>query len=321
MRTMIRTLLAGGVAALMATGPAPAQAPAPEAPAAEAPQPRPPRAFRSPEDGFAALAAAARRADARQLGGVVGDAALRLLRSGDGVADRATLQRFAAAYDEKHEILRPSAGRAVVQVGNDGWPLPVPMVQRGGAWRFDAQAGAEEILDRRIGRNELDTIETLRAIVDAQQDYARSAGRQGPFQAYARRFFSTPGQRDGLYWPTRAGEPDSPLGPIMAAASAGGYARTPGDRPQPYHGYFFRILEAQGADAPGGAAGYVVNGRMIGGFAVVAWPAIYGSSGIKTFMVSHAGVVYEQDLGPDTVRRASGMTVFDPGQGWSPVVE
>ena len=210
----------------------------------------------------------------------------------------------------------------MIQVGPDAWPLPIPMVQRGGGWRFDARQGAEEIVTRRIGRNELDTIETLRAIVDAQDDYARTAGRQGAFHAYARRFFSTPGQRDGLFWATREGERPSPLGPLLAAASGGAYgAPRPGDAPRPYNGYFFRILEAQGPAAPGGAMDYVVNGRMIGGFGVVAWPVEYGRSGIKTFIVSHRGVVYERDLGPDTARTVRGITAFDPGEGWRAVPE
>ncbi|WP_424814310.1 DUF2950 domain-containing protein [Roseococcus sp. YIM B11640] len=324
---MIRTLLRGGMAASFATGLAWAQAPVQtpaEAPAAapapvETPQPRPPRAYRTPEEGFAALADAARRANVGALAVVMGDVGVRLLRSGDRVADAATLRNFAAAYDAKREILRSSPDRATIQVGEDGWPLPIPMVQRGGSWRFDARAGSREIVDRRIGHNELDTIETLRAIVDAQQDFAATAGRQGAFRTYARRFFSTPGQRDGLYWETQPGQPESPLGPVMAAASSGGYARTPGDRPQPYHGYLFRILESQGPSAPGGAMDYVVNGRMIGGFAVIASPAIYGASGIMTFMAGHDGTVWQKDLGPGTAREAAGITSFDPGEGWARV--
>ncbi|WP_246524275.1 DUF2950 domain-containing protein [Neoroseomonas eburnea] len=323
---MIRTMLAGGLAALLCTAGALAQVPAPmPEPAAvaprQAPRPVPPQAFRSPEDGFAALVAAIRARNEPQALRVLGSAGHRLIRSGDPVADRNARDRFLAAYDVKNEILRPAPDRAVLQIGEDGWPLPLPMVQRGGAWRFDSVAAGQEIVDRRIGRNELDTIETLRAVVDAQRDFARTAGRQGAFQAYARRFFSTPGRRDGLYWPTRDDEPESPLGPFMAAASAGGYARTRGDTPQPYHGYLFRMLESQGPAAPGGAMDYVVNGRMIGGFAVIATPARYGVSGIKTFLVSHDGVVYEQDLGPDTAREAAEITTFDPGEGWTRVAE
>ncbi len=328
MHGMIRTTLIGGLAALSVTVGALAQAPVPDTqfrPYAEAepaaPRPVPPQAFRSPEDGFAAFVAALRaRSDAQGVR-ILGTAGYGLMRSGDPVADRNARDRFLAAYDAKNEILRPSPDRAVLQVGEDGWPLPIPMVQRGGQWRFDAVAGGQEIANRRIGRNELDTIETLRAIADAQDDFAATAGRQGAFRAYARRFFSTPGQRDGLYWPTRDGEAQSPLGPLAAAASAGGYARGRGDTPTPFHGYTFRILEAQGPNAPGGAVDFVVNGRMIGGWAAIATPARYGISGIKTFLVSHHGVVWERDLGPDTARLAAAITAFDPGPGWARVAE
>lgn len=322
---MIRTTLLGGLAALLCTTAALAQAPAPapdpaaEAPRAEAPRPVPPRAFRTPEEGFAAFVAALRaRSDAEGIR-VLGSAGHRLIRSGDPVADRAARARFLAAHDEKTEITRPAPDRAVLLVGADGWPLPIPMIERGGAWRFDAVAGGQEIANRRIGRNELDTIETLRAVADAQAEFARTVGRQGAFQTYARRFFSSPGQRDGLYWPTREGEAASPLGPLAAAASAGGYARRQGGPPQPFHGYVFRMLEAQGPNAPGGAMDFVVNGRMIGGFGVLAVPVRYGVSGIKTFMVSHNGDVWESDLGPDTERVARSIVAFDPGPGWSRV--
>ena len=320
---MIRIALLGGLSAMLAGPAALAQAPAPQAPTEaaprQAPRPVPPQAFRSPEEGFAALVAALRAHDEGRALRVLGTAGRRLIRSGDPVADRAARDRFVAAYDEKREIGRPAPDRAMLQVGSDGWPLPLPMVQRGGSWRFDSAAAGQEIVDRRIGRNELDTIETLRAIADAQADFARTAGRQGAFRAYARRFFSAPGQRDGLYWPTRDDEPESPLGAFVAQASAGGYSQRGGGAPQPYHGYLFRILEAQGPNAPGGAMDYVVNGRMIGGFAVIAVPAQYGVSGIKTFLISHDGVVYEQDLGPDTAREAAAIRAFDPAPGWSPV--
>lgn len=313
-----RSMLAAGLIALLSGGPVLAQ-PDPAAPAAPAPAPQPaqPQRFAAPEAGFSALAEAARRQDVRALTRVLGEEGRRLLRTGDQASDAAALARFAAAYDAKNEILRPTPDRAIVQVGADAWPLPIPMIRRGDAWRFDAQQGAAEIVTRRIGRNELDTIETLRAIVDAQDDYARGAGQQGAFQSYARRFFSTPGQHDGLFWATAEGEPPSPLGPLVAAASAGSYGRRqPGDTPQPLNGYLFRILEAQGPNADGGAMEFVVNGRMIGGFGVVAWPVAYGRSGIKTFIVSHAGVVYERDLGPETAQQAARITAFNPGARW-----
>ncbi len=322
---MTRIAILGALAALLHLTPALAQTPsAPQAPEpqAEAPRPVPPQAFRSPEEGFAALIAALQAGREGPLQRVIGSANMPLVRDADPAAWRRARDRFLASFAEKSEILRPTPERAVLQVGQDGFPLPLPMVQRGGAWRFDAGAARQEILDRRIGRNELDTIQALRAIADAQDEFARGAGRQGAFSTYARRFFSTPGQRDGLFWPTATNEPPSPLGPFVAAASAGGYAQPrPGDRPQPYHGYIFRILEAQGPDASGGALDYVVNGRMIGGWAVIAAPFRYGSTGIMTFMINHGGDVWQANLGPDTAGLAAGITAFNPGEGWERVRE
>lgn len=298
--------------------PPPADPPAQTRPAA--PRPISPRDFRSPEEGFAALIAAVRANDDRALLAILGTAGHRLVRSGDPVADRAARQAVSAAYAVRNEIIRPVPGQAILQMGQDDWPLPLPMTTDAGAWHFDSAAATQEIVDRRIGGNELDTIETLRAMADAQDDYARAAGRQGAQRAYARRFFSTPGQHDGLYWPTAQGQPESPLGPLAAAASAGGYGRRQGNGgPQPYHGYVYRILERQGPAAPGGTMGYVVDGRMIGGFAIIAAPARYGSTGIKSFMISHDRVVWERDLGPETARDAAAITGFDPGAGWARV--
>lgn len=315
----MRSLLAlAGLGLLLASPAALAQAtPEPAPPVAEAPRPpTPPQNFRSAEEGFAALAAAIAAHDERALLRILGESAQRLIRSGDPVADRAARERFAASYAARNSITLPTPDRAELQTGADDWPFPIPMVRRGAQWRFDARLGGQAILDRRIGRNELDTIETLRAIADAQVEYARTVGRQGAFRAYARRFFSTAGQRDGLYWPSAAGEAPSPLGPLVAAASLGGYARSADGTPTPVHGYLFRILEAQGPAAPGGARSFLVNGRMIGGFAVLAIPAQHGNSGIMSFMISHDGVVWQRDLGPQTARIARGITAFDPGEGW-----
>ncbi|WP_431284224.1 DUF2950 domain-containing protein [Humitalea sp. 24SJ18S-53] len=327
---MIRSLFAAGLVLGLGAQPLLAQTSteppaATEAPAAPTPPPAPvqPEAFRSAEAGFAAFADAARRHDERRLLRILGEAGRRLVRSGDPVADRAARDRFAESYAQKHEILTPAPNRAVLQVGDDEWPLPIPMIQRGGAWRFDARQGTQEIIDRRIGRNELDTIQALYAIVEAQDEYAATVGRQGAFRAYARRFFSTPGTHDGLFWATGPDEPESPLGPLAAAASTGGYGTTGrGDGPpQPFHGYLFRILESQGEAAQGGAVEYVVNGRMIGGFGVLAVPAQYGVSGIQSFIVNHRGVIYERDLGPDTARVARGITSFNPEPGWTAVTD
>lgn len=317
MNATLRLLFAVGL--LLSHGPLDLRAQEPEAENPAPPAPRLPQSFRSPEAGFAALAAAVAAPGDRALLRVLGDGATRLIRSGDRAADREARERFTASYGAKREILRPTPGRAILQIGEDGWPLPIPMVASGGVWRFDPRQGSQALIDRRIGANELDTIETLRAIADAEVEFAGTAGRDGVFRSYARRFFSTPGKRDGLYWPPGEGVPESPLGPLAAAASAGGYGR--GDGPEPFNGYLFRILEAQGPAAPGGAFDYVVGERMLGGFAVLAVPAQYRSTGIKSFLISHHGVVYERDLGPDTARIARGITRFDPGPGWTPVAE
>jgi hypothetical protein len=313
--TLVAALLLGFTLAVPVAAQAPAEA---EATAPRAP--RPPKGFASPEAGFAALADAARAHDARRLRRILGDAGLPLIRSGEPQADRAAQSRFAEAYAARAEILRPMPDRADLVIGSDGFPFPIPMLRRGDTWRFDAAQGRQALIDRRIGHNELAAVAVLRAILAAQQDYAAGAGRQGGMRAYARRLFSSPGQRDGLWWPTAEGEGPSPLGPLVAAASAGGYARRgAGDAPQPYHGYLFRLLEAQGPAAPGGAMDYLVNGRLIGGFAVIATPARWGESGIQTFLVSHDGKVFQRNLGPETARIAAGIRVYDPGPGWQPV--
>jgi hypothetical protein len=320
MNAMIKRAARDAIAVLLlAVAPALAQ----DAPTGTVQRPAPvqPKAFSSPEDGFAALAAAFSAHDEKGLIAILGEAGRRLVESGDPGADRDGRDRFTAAYAAGHEIVRPAEDRAVLQIGTDEWPLPIPMVAQGGVWRFDTRAGEQEIVDRRIGHNELDTIETLRAVADAQAEYAATAGRDGRFRTYARRFVSTQGAHDGLYWASGAGEPQSPLGPLVAEASAGGYRRSADGTPQPLHGYLFRMLDRQGPAAPGGSMEYVVNGRMIGGFAVVAWPVRYGSTGYKTFMISHDGTVWERDLGPQTAREAEAITAFDPGKGWSKVPE
>jgi hypothetical protein len=204
---------------------------------------------------------------------------------------------------------------ATLVVGEDEWPMPIPLVRSGDAWRFDADEGKDEILARRIGRNELSAIETCRAIVDAQREFAAISGR-GSEPVYAQKLASDPGQRNGLYWPTNAGEPPSPLGEEVVAAVAEGYGGRSATGPRPFHGYCFRLLKAQGPSAPGGARSYLTGDRMIGGFAIVAWPIEYENSGIMTFMVSNRGVVYQKDLGGRTERIASEMATFDPDASW-----
>lgn len=219
--------------------------------------------------------------------------------------------RFLAAWAKSHAIKPSGDATAHVAVGTDGWTLPIPIVKTAQGWRFDTRAGADEMRLRRIGRNELAVMQVMLAIFDAQKEYA-SVDRDGDgLLEYASRFRSTPGKRDGLYWATKAGEPPSPLGPVFAAAQAAGGSEEAG-----YYGYRYKLLAGQGKNAPGGAYDYRAGGRKIGGFAAVAWPVKYGDTGVMTFMVSHDGVVYEKDLGPDTAARASAMTRFDPDSSW-----
>lgn len=292
--------------------------PAPKADAAvAAPKPAAHR-YATPEAAAEALAAAVRNKDARALAGIVGPGSSNWLFSGDKVADANDWAKFLAAYEEKHAIEKKDEGKVVLDVGNDAWPFPAPIVKKGTHWAFDAAAGREEMLNRRVGRNELDAIQTLLAIVDAQREYAASDADGNGFADYARKFKSSPGKKDGLYWPDEAGAPPSPLGPLVATASAEGYGKQPksGEGPAPYHGYQFRILTSQGKDAAGGAYDYLVGDKMLGGFAIVAWPASYGNSGIMTFIVNHDGVVYEKDLGAQTASIASAMTQYNPDPTW-----
>jgi hypothetical protein len=277
-----------------------------------------PRAFDTPEQAVQALIEAARRGDPRALEEIFGPGTRALLSAGDPVEDRQVRERFVQAYDTAHR-LEAGGGKVVLVVGPDEFPFPIPLVPDGPVWRFDARAGQEEILARRIGRNELAAIQVCLAIVDAQRDYYGQDRNGDGVLEYAQRFPSTPGKRDGLYWETGPGSPPSPLGPLVARARTVGYAAAGTSGPRPYWGYYYRMLPAQGPSAPGGAYDYVANGRMIGGFGVVAYPARYGVSGVMTFITSHDGVVYQKDLGPRTAALASQMKVFDPDQTWQRV--
>jgi hypothetical protein len=274
------------------------------------------RTYASPEAASADLLAAARSGKSASFQAVFGPEA-KHLGSGDPVLAKTERERFILAYTEKHALRMDGAGRAMLVLGNNEWPFPVPLVKAGKTWRFDTAAGKEEIINRRVGRNELYAIQALMAVVDAQRDYA-SVDRDGDgVRAYAPKFASTPGKNDGLYWATKAGEPASPLGPLVASAVAEGYEHA-GKRgkPIPYWGYYYRILTAQGEAAKGGAYSYLAGEQMIGGFAVLAYPAEYGVSGVKTFMVSHDGIVFEKDLGADSARQALSISRFNPDSGW-----
>jgi hypothetical protein len=222
--------------------------------------------------------------------------------------------RFLATWARAHGIKTDGADQAQITVGADGWTLPIPLVKTARGWQFDTTAGVDEMRLRRVGRNELAAIQAMLAIFDAQNDYAATDRDGDGLLQYARRFASSPGQQDGLYWPTPAGAAPSPLGPAFEAAQAKGGNATDG-----YYGYRFKLLLAQGPHAPGGARDYVVRGRMIGGFAAIAWPARYGDTGVMTFIVSQNGEVYQKDLGPNTAARAAAITRFDPDAGWTRV--
>lgn len=276
-------------------------------------QPDPQRHFASPEQAIDALVAATQADDDTALLDILGPDARDLIDSGDSVADRNGRTRFNKAYQRKHSLVEKDANHVVLLVGARDYPFPIPVVREKDAWYFDTQAGMEEILNRRIGRNELHTIGVLQAYTLAQREYAS----RNPDGAFAQRFASTPGTHDGLYWEAQEGEQESPLGPLIARATAehydGGLGQEP---PEPFHGYYFRILKAQGPHATGGAFDYVTDGRMMLGFALVAYPARYGASGIMTFMVNQQGVIYQKNLGEDTARIASAMTTFDPDDTW-----
>jgi hypothetical protein len=272
--------------------------------------------FASPDRAVDALIAAVRSGNAAAIERVLGPGSRKLVDSGDPVADKTDRARFVATFEAKHAI-EPHGTDATLLVGADSWPFPIPLRKEGNGWRFDARAGSQQILDRRIGRNELDAIATCRAIVDAERDYASEPRGDGAFVEYAQKFMSTSGRKDGLYWPVDAGAPASPLGPLVAEARAQGY----GGRHTPYHGYFFKILKSQGSNARGGARDYIVRGHMIGGFAVVAYPAKWGDSGVMSFIVSQEGTVHERNLGRATARLAAQMARYDPDSHWTLVTD
>ncbi len=278
-----------------------------------------PMIFPSAEEAVEELVAAAAANDADRIERILGADAKRWIESGDAHQDAEDRQHFVAAYAEKHVLEAPSENRRVLAVGNDTFPLAIPLTKQAKGWRFDPAAGREEMLNRRIGRNEVYAVQTLRAVVDAQQEYVRDE-RDGVRQ-YARHFLSTPGKRDGLYWPATAGEAQSPLGPLVGAASADRKIDVEAARAAPYHGYHYRMLTAQGSHAQGGAYDYLAGDKLIGGFAVVAYPARYGVSGVKTFMIDYAGNVVERDLGTATEKLARAIRAYDPEPAWIPYKE
>lgn len=279
-----------------------------------------PQTFATPDEAVAALRTAAKNQDQAKLRAIFGPE-LEDIENPDRVQATNDISDFAASMDETFHISHESDSKCVLEVGSNSWPFAIPLVKHDGKWSFDTAAGSDELLNRRIGKNELEVLGVMRAYVNAQREYASKDRDGDQVLEYAQRLASSPGKKDGLYW-----EPDldgeiSPFGPFVAHAQAEGYfGETPVDKysPQPFYGYLFKILTRQGKHAPGGKYDYIINGNMIGGFAIVAWPAEYGESGIMTFIVNQQGRVYQKDLGSATAKAASKMSEYDPDSSWHP---
>jgi hypothetical protein len=274
------------------------------------------KAYAVPQAAVDDFVAAIRNYDLEALLAIFGDDSQRLFVSEDPVADKNLREEFLRLYDEKHELTPQGESTRILLVGTGAWPLPVPLVRSREGWMFDTEAGIDEIIDRRIGRNELSAIQTCLAVGDAQREYFRRDHDGDDVLEYAQTFRSSLGLHDGLFWPAAEGEPQSPIGEFVARAAHEGY----GPADSTYHGYRYRLLPSQGPAAAGGAYDYIVRGNQIGGFAVVAFPAAYGDSGVMTFMLSHEGIVYQKDLGKQTDREAQSMRSFNP-KGWTKVDE
>ena len=276
--------------------------------------------FPIPDDAAKALVEAARSSDSNQIIAVFGSRDAELLSSGDEVEDKNNRSNFVTLAQEKMAVEKTGEDRAIVHVGNTGWPFPIPLVKNGNSWRFDAEQGRQEILNRRIGRNELSALGAIRGYEEAQSDYAISDRDGDGVSEYAQKLQSEPGKFDGLFWEAEDGQPQSPLGPLVAEARAEGYkVKGTTGKPSPYHGYYYRILTRQGGNVPGGKYDYIINGNMIAGFGLVAFPAQYGSSGIMTFVVNHQGKIFQKDLGPKTAEIAGKMEEYNPDSKWEPV--
>jgi hypothetical protein len=275
------------------------------------------RTFATPEQAVEALVTATRENRRDDLLKILGPDAHQIIYSGDKVADQEGRDRFVSAYDRAHEIRSDDAGHDTLVVGEEEWPLPIPLVHAENGWTFDTAAGQEEILNRRIGRNELNVLEVCRVYVEAQQEFSALHANGKRHHEYAQHFQSSPDQHDGLYWPAADGQPISPLGPFLASAAEEGYSGKVFSKRTPYHGYYYRILKSQGAHASGGAKDYIVDGHMRRGFALIAFPARYDDSGVMTFIVNQDGIVYEKNLGFDTAEIASITREFDPDDSWN----
>ena len=273
--------------------------------------------FKSPEDAVAALVEAVRKGDAGRLTEVFGPGSGDIVSSGDAIADKAAREKFVAGFDAKHAIVPEGDGRATLQVGAEDWPFPVPLVRRDGAWYFDGAEGADEIVYRRIGRNELGAIAVCRGFVEAQHEYAAADHDGEGAGIFAHKLVSDPGTQNGLYWEASEGAAQSPIGPFIASAAAEGYRAGGGA----YHGYRYRPLFRQTENANGGALDYFDKGVLRNGFALIAWPADYGASGVMTFIVNQDGVVFQKDFGEDSASAVEAIDAYDPDSTWVAVVD
>lgn len=273
--------------------------------------------FQSPDAAVEALVVAARTDDLKAMESILGPGSKELIFSGDSVADNTGRDKFVASYEQKHSLEARTAVTRILHIGDDDWAMPIPIVKKGNNWGFDIGKGKKEILNRRIGGNELQVIDVINAYVDAQHEYASKDCRGGGRVEFAQRFISTPGNRDGLYWEAKEGEQQSPLGPLIASASREGYKTD--ENLSPFHGYYFKILKGQGKYATGGPYNYVVKDKMILGFALVAYPAEHGNSGVMTFLVNQDGIIFEKNLGKNTRRLAEAISIYNPDKSWKKV--
>ncbi|MGA3089985.1 MAG: DUF2950 domain-containing protein [Terriglobales bacterium] len=274
------------------------------------------KTFSSAEDASAALVSAAQNNDEKAMVEILGRDGKRIVSSGDEAEDAESRASFVKRYQEMHRLVKEPDGTTILYIGAENWPSPIPLMSKGDSWYFDTEAGKKEILYRRIGRNEMSTIRVCQELAAAEKEY-----RAAQHDEYASKVFSGDGQHDGLYWKSGNGEPASPIGPLVAAAVSEGFVKSGETAPTPYRGYYFHMLAGQGKNAPGGAKSYVTNGKMTAGFAFVAYPAEYRSSGVMTFIVGEDGVVYEKDLGKKTEAEAKAMKQYDPGSSWQKAEE
>jgi Protein of unknown function (DUF2950) len=274
------------------------------------------KTFSSPEDASNALVTAVQSNDEKAMLDILGPDGKQIVSSGDETEDAESRAKFVQRYQQMHRLVKEQDGTTILYIGAENWPTPIPLVTRGNSWYFDTEAGKKEILYRRIGRNEISTVSVCQELVAAQKEYYSAQHNE-----YAQEIFSDEGQHNGLYWKAADGEPQSPIGPLVASAFAKGYAKSQDGAPTPYRGYYYRILGRQGKDGPGGAKGYIVNGKMTAGFAFVAYPAEYRSSGVMTFIVNEDGVVYQKDLGKKTDALAKAMKEYNPNSSWQKAEE